>query len=454
MNGEISNFKGVRPAKQAVFLSDPSPLPGPRPVSATLKNSFGIGFLLLVFLLDISFMRTVAQINDKIQRRQAVVKTVEEVKAQVQEVGITKTAQEVDVVTTGTFEPMESSGAILNLGHTDPPIKIRQCWLDGVLAYSGFGAVDLYLGATQVNDYSGTTDATEPEESRERGGGHVIADLVAGKQIHLRALGHVTDCYPRASVETTVTKDTINQFYLLNPRNLYQNFIVGVNGGDRPLATYLGPLQPRMGNAVYSNVGAIAPLMNDPDLQLVGVGTRIFLGGGIGYVAWEGTQHFPLQKRLPNRTPIGPAATLTLIGDAKQMSARWVRGCYLRGYGPSIMLGVGVPFPVLNEKVIEHCSVLDQDLVAPVVDFSIPRRVRPTFGLVSYAQLKSGRITVDGKSVRTAPLASIYLSRQVALELKQWIEAGDFTLTEPVAAIPMDRSFLAQDRWGSQITME
>jgi uncharacterized protein (DUF39 family) len=179
----------------------------------------------------------------------------------------------------------------------------------------------------------------------------------------------------------------------------------------------------------------------------VGIGTRIFLGGGIGYVAWEGTQHFPLQKRLPNHTPIGPAATVALIGDAKQMNPHWVRGCYFKSYGPSLMLGVGVPLPVLNEEVVKYCAVQDKDLVAPIVDFSIPRRVRPTFGLVSYAQLKSGRITIDGKNVRVAPLASILFSRAIATELKAWICAGNFTLTEPVAQIPMDRSFLPQDRW-------
>jgi uncharacterized protein (DUF39 family) len=400
-------------------------------------------------------LRTLAEINDKITRQQAVVLTVEELKSRVADVGISQTAKEVDVVTTGTFEPMEASGAMLNLGHTDPPIKIRQCWLDGVLAYSGFGAVDLYIGASQGVEYSSLGENIDlTDESRERGGGHVIADLIAGKQVHLRAIGQVTDCYSRASFETTITRETINQFYLFNPRNLYQNFIVGVNGGDRPLYTYLGPLQPRLGNAVYSNAGAISPLLNDPNLALIGIGTRIFMGGGVGYVAWEGTQHFPLQKRLPNETPIGPAATLALIGDAKQMTADWVRGCYFKGYGSSLMIGIGVPLPVIEESVILHCSVKDSDLVAPVVDFSIPRRVRPTFGLVSYAQLKSGRIVIDGKSVRTAPLASIHLSRQVALELKRQIEAGQFTLTEQVAPIPMDRAFLAQDRWNSQITLE
>jgi len=388
-------------------------------------------------------MRTIAEINEKIRSKKAVVWTIEELKIKVKEIGVTQAFKKVDVVCTGTFEPMESSGAVINLGHTDPPIKIRQCWLDGVPAYAGLGAVDLYLGATAMIDYTNEGDNSNPIS--ERGGGHVIEDLIAGKSVHLRAIGQVTDCYPRASWETSITCDTINQFYLFNPRNLYQNFIVGVNGGDRPLFTYLGPLQPGLGNAVYSNLGAISPLLNDPDLQLIGVGSRIFLGGAQGIVTWEGTQHFPLQKRLPNNTPIGPAATLAVIGNAKEMNPRWVRGCYFHKYGPSLMLGIGVPLPVLREDVIENCAVEDKDIVAPVVDFSIPRRVRPTFGLVTYAQLKSGQITIDGKKVRVAPLVSFSLSRQVAQELKQWIEAGNFTLAEPVAPIPRDRSFLSQD---------
>ncbi|SKB13174.1 conserved hypothetical protein [Planktothrix sp. PCC 11201] len=391
-------------------------------------------------------MKTIAEINDKIIQNRAVVWTVEELKARVTPDNIAQIAEQVDVITTGTFEPMEGSGAVINLGHTDPPINIKTCWLDGVPAYSGFGAVDLYLGAAQMIE--------DLEETRERGGGHVIEDLIAGKSIHLKASGVVSDCYPRNSFETTITRDTINQFYLFNPRNLYQNFIVGVNGGDRPLYTYLGPLQPYLGNAVYSNPGALNPLLNDPDLQLIGIGTKIFIGGGIGYITWEGTQHFPLQKRLENRTPIGPAATLALIGDAKQMNPYWVRGCYFKNYGPSLMLGVGIPFPVLNQDVIARCAVSDQDIVAPVIDFAIPRRVRPTFGLVTYSQLKKGRIDLEGKTIKTAPLASISRSREVAQELKKWIESGNFTLTEPVAPISDNRSFIPQNTWGSQISLE
>jgi L-aspartate semialdehyde sulfurtransferase len=401
-------------------------------------------------------MRTIAEINEKISRGQAVVWTVAEVKAKVSQLGISKISEQVDVVTTGTFEPMESTGAIINLGHTDPPIKIRQCWLDGIAAYAAFGAVDLYLGATATADYNLQESDPNLREGivGEKGGGHVIEDLIAGKGVQLKAIGQKTDCYPRAIWENVITKDNINQFYLFNPRNLYQNFIVGVNGGDRTLYTYLGALQPRLGNAVYSNPGAISPLLNDPDLTTIGIGSKIFLGGGIGYIAWEGTQHFPLQKRLPNRTPIGPAATVALIGDAKQMSADWVRGCYFKNYGPSIMLGVGVALPVTTEKVIQNCSLVDQDIVAPVIDFSIPRRVRPTFGLVSYEQLQKGHLTIDGKSVRVAPLASKYRSLKVAQELKAWIIAGKFTLTEPVAPLPSDRTFMPQDSSSSIISLE
>jgi uncharacterized protein (DUF39 family) len=396
--------------------------------------------------------RTIAEINAKIRSGHAIVWTLAELKERLESLTVAEATQQVDVITTGTFEPMESSGAIINLGPTDPPLKLRQCWLDGIPAYSGIGAVDLYLGAAQSVDLN--PEGGEADTLRERGGGHVIADLIAGKAIPLRALGHVTDCYPRASLETMISKDTINQFYLYNPRNLYQNFIVGVNGGDRPLYTYLGPLQPQLGNAVYASSGALSPLLNDPYLRLVGIGTRIFLGGGIGYIAWEGTQHFPLQKRLANDTPIGPAATLALIGDAKQMDPFWVRGCYFKNYGASLMLGVGIPLPVLDEEVIARCAIRDEDVVAPIIDFSIPRRVRPTFGVVNYAQLKSGTIKIDGKTVRTAPLTSLYFGQQIAERLKEWILKGEFTLAEAVAPLPGDRAFLPQQSWTTPSTRE
>lgn len=130
------------------------------------------------------------------------------------------------------------------------------------------------------------------------------------------------------------------------------------------------------------------------------------------------------------------------------MDQEWVKGCHFRNYGNSLMIGVGVPIPITDYKTLASIITQDEDIVAPIIDFSIPRRVRPSFGLVSYAQLKSGQITVNDTKVRSAPVASISRSEQVASHLKDWIMAGNFTLTEPVAPLPENRQLLAQDLLG------
>jgi uncharacterized protein (DUF39 family) len=56
-------------------------------------------------------------------------------------VGPEKAAEKVDVVTTGTFGAMCSSGVWINFGHSDPPFKIAKCWLNDVQGYGGVAAV-------------------------------------------------------------------------------------------------------------------------------------------------------------------------------------------------------------------------------------------------------------------------------------------------------------------------
>ncbi|MBW1679420.1 MAG: hypothetical protein JRJ08_04650, partial [Deltaproteobacteria bacterium] len=55
--------------------------------------------------------KTIQQINEKIKKGEAVVLTAEEIIDIVDEKGAKKATEEVDVVTTGTFGPMCSSGA-------------------------------------------------------------------------------------------------------------------------------------------------------------------------------------------------------------------------------------------------------------------------------------------------------------------------------------------------------
>jgi uncharacterized protein (DUF39 family) len=380
--------------------------------------------------------KTYAEINAKIKAGQAVVVTADELIAIVEEKGLSQATREVDVVTTGTFAPMCSSGAFLSLGHTAPRMKMQKVWLNGVPAYGGLAAVDVYLGATEVPE-DDPLNSNYPGEFRY-GGGHVIQDLVARKPIRIKAVGYGTDCYPRREIDTTLTLDSINEATLFNPRNAYQNYNCAVNLTERVIYTYMGMLKPQLGNAHYSTAGQLSPLLKDPYFQTIGIGTRIFLGGGIGYVAWHGTQHFPSIQTVDGDN-LGPAGgTLAVIGDLKQMSPRWLVGTSYLGYGATISVGIGVPIPILNEEIARYAAVKDEELFAPIVDYgdAYPNLKPGNLGYVSYADLKSGQITVDGKQVITAPLSSLPRAREIAATLKDWILNGQFFLSEPVQALP------------------
>ena len=384
--------------------------------------------------------KTYAEINEKIKSGKVVVVTAEEIIGMVEEKGIEAVAREVDVVTTGTFGPMCSSGAFFNFGHPKPRIKMHRVWMNGVPAYTGIAAVDAYLGATELPDYD-PLNSDYPGEFRY-GGGHVIEDLLAGKSIKFEATGYGTDCYPRKKIETYITLDEINEAFLFNPRNAYQNYNVAVNASNKTIYTYMGTLKPNIGNAHYCSAGQLSPLLNDPYYRTIGIGTRIFLGGGVGYVGWNGTQHSPCGPRGENGVPLGGSGTLSVVGDLKQMSPQWLRGASFLGYGATLTVGIGIPIPVLDEESVRLAAVKDSKIFAPVVDYSddYPNGTGKTLGSLSYAQLKSGVVEINGKEVSTAPLSSYVKAREIAGILKQWIIKGEFLLSEPAQTLPSANS--------------
>ncbi len=382
--------------------------------------------------------KTVAEINEKIRDGAAVVVTAEEIIDIVADRGVAQAAREVDVVTTGTFGPMCSSGAYLNVGHSKPKIKLGggTVTLNGVEAYAGFAAVDLMIGAT----------ALQMDDPRNRvfpgafeyGGGHVIEELVAGNEVELVASTYGTDCYPRKKLATRIRLEDLNEAVLFNPRNAYQNYNCAVNLSDKPIYTYMGILKPNLGNASYCSAGRLSPLLNDPLYRTIGIGTNVFLGGGTGRVAWWGTQHDPEVPRSEAGVPRGGAGTLALIGDLKKMSSRYLVGVSLRGYGASLSVGIGVPIPVLDEDVCRFTAVTDADITAPIVDYgrAYPNATGEIIGEVSYEELRTGKITVNGHEVRTASLSSYPRAVEIAETLKQWIADGRFLLSQPVQPLP------------------
>ncbi len=387
-------------------------------------------------MADYQVNKTFKEINDRIRSGKAVVVTAEEMIGIVREKGRVAAAREVDVVTTGTFSPMCSSGAFINFGHSVPGIKASRVWLNGVPAYAGLAAVDIYIGATEprVDD---PLNKVYPGEFLY-GGGHVIQDLVAGKDVVLTADAYGTHCYPNRHIEKKIRLEQLSFAQLCNPRNACQNYNCAVNLTDKTVYTYMGTLRPRLGNANYCTSGQLSPLFNDPYYMTIGVGTRIFLGGGEGYVACAGTQHDPDVPRTERGVPRKAAGTLMVMGDLKGMSPRWLVGVSILGYGCSMAVGIGVPIPILNEEIAFYTGVSDEDIVTQVVDYgkAYPKGKAGVLAEVTYAQLKSGSIKLEGRDVPTAPLSSYVRAREIAGELKAWIKSGRFLLGEPQKLLP------------------
>ena len=382
--------------------------------------------------------KTIAEINEKIEQGKAVVVTAEEIIDIARKKGAQKAAQEVDVVTTGTFSPMCSSGAYINIGHSKPRIKLGggKAYLNDVPAYTGLAAVDLFIGANALPD-DDPRNKVFPGEFNY-GGGHVIEELVAGNDVRLEATAYGTDCYPRKKLETLINIKDLNEAVLFNIRNAYQNYNIAANTSDKTIYTYMGVLRANLGNINYCSAGQLSPLLNDPHYKTIGIGTKVFLGGGTGFVAWQGTQHNPDVPRTEKGVPKRGAGALCLIGDLKQMSPRWLLGTSMLGYGCTLTAGIGAAIPILSEEILGYTTVTDAEIFAAVIDYgdAYPNLKPDILGEFSYAQLKSGKVKLKGKEVPTASLSSYSRALEIANTLKEWVSQGKFLLTKPVAPLP------------------
>jgi uncharacterized protein (DUF39 family) len=369
-------------------------------------------------------MRTLEEINEKIKKGKAVVLTAKEAKELATRESVKEVARKVDVVTTATFGPMCSSGVFLNLGHTSPKMKMQEVYLDGVRAHGGLGAVDIFLGATESSS-----------EKANFGGAHVICKLIRGEKVEVEASGRPSDCYPRDFIRGAITLDEINQAYFFNPRNCYQNYNAATNSSDRILRTYMGVLLPAFGNLSYSGAGEISPLLNDPDLRTIGIGTPVFFCGGIGYVSWEGTQFNRDQQRdAKTATPIGPGVTLAIIADLREVQADLIKPIVIPGYGVSLSVSIGMAIPVFDEEMALRVSVRNRDIRTRIIDFATGEEI----GLVNYQELIENNVVIRGKKVRAVTMSRNKEAQRITSILKEWVSSQRFPLCEPIKPLPAD----------------
>lgn len=358
------------------------------------------------------------EINDKIKKGTAVVLTASEVSKLSEEMKPSEIVRKVDVVTTGTFAPMCSSGVFINFGHTEPAMRMEELTLNDVPAYGGVAAVDAYLGATAENP-------GDPDY----GGAHVIEDLINGKGIYLKAKGKGTDCYPGKKWEGYINKESVNEIIMFNPRNCYQNYASATNSTKKTIYTYMGVLLPEFTNCTYSTSGELSPLLNDPYCRTIGVGTSIFLGGARGFVSSPGTQFNRGRDRNDCGIPLGPSASLAVTGDLKKMSSQFIKAAVFEKYGITLFVGIGIPIPVLDEEIAKAVSIKNREIETLVFDYG---KSGEKLRKVNYEELQSGEIDILGKKVKTAPLSSLSTALKIAEILKKSVSDGSFRMTQPV----------------------
>jgi len=142
-------------------------------------------------------------------------------------------------------------------------------------------------------------------------------------------------------------------------------------------------------------------------------------------VVGEGTQH----------SPAGGFGTLMVTADMKQMSNDYLRAATMAGYGVTLYMGLGIPIPILDIEAVRATAIRDEDIIVDVIDYGIPTRSRPSLRKVSYAELKSGVVDLNGEEVRTSSLSSFRKAREIAGVVKSWVEQGILTPVQPARPI-------------------
>jgi len=309
-------------------------------------------------------MRPINDIRAAIADGSAVILTASELKKRIAQ---GDTVSDVDVVTCGTCGVMSGTYAVLSVPVAPPGTFSRAdtISLQGVPAIPGpcpnerLGLVDLMV--------FGTAHADD-----RYGGGHLIHDLIAGKEIHVA----VTSA--GKNYEADVTLSDLPFARLFTTRSAFKNYSAIINRAGEPEKTIFSalPLQGTSTQATVSGCGEINPVENDPTLRFLSSGAPVIVNGAGGRVVGTGTR---CSTERPN---------LSVHADLKEMDAQFCGG-FLTAAGPECITSIGTAIPVVDTDVLASLSVRDCDIAMPVVDISD----RQPVGTASYDQVWTGTAT-------------------------------------------------------------
>lgn len=337
-----------------------------------------------------------------------------EFRRRVQEVGLAEAYDQTDVVVAATAEFTSHVSLHLALGPTDPPIRLRDPQLAGVSALATGSGTDLVLS---------------------KGGGRVLAQWLAGGSVELNAAGEVTPLFPRRELHTSLALEDISSGHLLLPRAISENGLVAVSSAEGLLHTPYGPLLGPFCQALYTCSGADSIGLAMPGLALLGPGSPVLVGGALGWVVGAGGGHQPQPRRLVSGHARTPGAVAAVCAPLHGLQGRWVRAGTMEGQGDVLMVALAAPVPLIDGPTAAGAATSNRALEAPVLDVAIPRRLKPSFGGVSYGALRSGWIDVEGRRLPALPAHSPRLASEIGAELARQLVEGLFPLRLPLAPL-------------------
>jgi putative methanogenesis marker 16 metalloprotein len=317
-------------------------------------------------------MKTIDSIDALIKERKAKVYTAAEIKEMVRN-GRKPTADDVDVVTCGTFGIMSGTMAVLSLPIAAPGsfAKADTIELNGVPGVPGpcpnenLGIVDCVVYGTSARD-------------ERYGGGHLFKDIVSGGTV----TAEVTSGGKRFSRELTI--EDIPTARLIVTRGAFRNYTALINMEKETVETIFSVtgMKGPFAEASVSGCGEINPIQNDAASYLR-EGTPVLVNGGRGWILGQGTRSTPERKNL------------SAAADMRNMDPNMMGG-FITSAGPECMTSFTAAIPIVDDAALDGVCVLDGSIGLPVADI----HTRIPYTSASYGNVWEGtsrKITVNAE---------------------------------------------------------
>jgi putative methanogenesis marker 16 metalloprotein len=317
----------------------------------------------------VSTSKTVADINARLARGEAVIMTAHDVKTAVRS-GKVYTVDDIDVVTTATHGIMSGTAAAFSIPVADRGVfgRAKKAWVNGIEGYPG-PAPNERLGYVDIVVYGTTASRHDP---RRYGGGHLFRDLVERKTATIEV---ETD--EGKTLSRQFTLDELKFARMYNFRNCFRSYMAFGNfKSAAPIDTIFSyrAMTPDSGLTVIGS-GEMNPIQNDPTLRTIGVGTPVLVNDAPGLIVGGGTVSYP---ERPN---------LSIVADMFAMEPRYMGGVATSD-GVEVLNSVSIPIPILDERILAAVvECLDEKLPLPVADVSD----RIPIGQITYADVWQGK---------------------------------------------------------------